>query len=86
MTIDTTAGTALRDLADRFWERYLDETGDRGLLEVVAPFLAWRALVLANPRWYAGLAPAHRDELLGFVERVLDAPRFDPASAHEVFR
>jgi hypothetical protein len=28
----------------RFWDRYLDETGDREMLEVAAPFLVFRAL------------------------------------------
>jgi hypothetical protein len=68
-----------------FWSRYLDRTGDDGLLEVVAPFLAWRALVLSSPRWYPAFDAGARDRLLGLAERALDAPRFDPRWAAELF-
>ena len=70
----------------RLWSRYLRATSDRELLEVAAPWLAWRALVVANPRWYPKLSAKGRDRLLGWIERALDAPRFDPASADEVAR
>ncbi len=69
----------------RFLTTYLDATGDQELLEVAAPFLAWRGLVLASPLWYPDLATPARDTLLSLVERALDAPRFDPAFAEELF-
>jgi hypothetical protein len=70
----------------RFWAAYLEASGDRGLLEVAAPFLAWRALVVCCPRFYPRLSPAARDALLGLAERALDAPAFEPAWAEELFR
>src|SRR6185503_17914269 len=70
----------------RFFAVYLDESGDRELGLVAAPFLAWRALVLASPRFYPALAPEARDRLLGFAERSLDAERFEPDSAEALFR
>jgi len=69
----------------RAWSRYLTGSGDGQLLEVVAPFLAWRALVLACPRFYPGLSPGGRDALLGLAERALDSKAFDPAWAEELF-
>jgi hypothetical protein len=72
-------------LWELFWSRYLDATGDTGVLEVAAPFLAWRALVLSSPRWYPEFDAGARDRLLGLVERTLDAPRFDPRWAAELF-
>jgi hypothetical protein len=69
----------------RAWSRYLAGSADHGLLGVVAPFLAWRALVLACPRFYPGLSPGGRDALLGLAERALDAPAFDPAWAEGLF-
>jgi hypothetical protein len=69
----------------RFWRIYLGETSDGELLEAAAPFLAWRGLVMANPKFYPALPAAERDRLLRFVERALDAPRFDPAWAEDLF-
>jgi hypothetical protein len=69
----------------RFWRSYLDGSGDHELCEVAAPFLAWRGIVVANPRFYPRLPGAARDRLLRFVERALDARRFDPAWADELF-
>lgn len=68
----------------RLWSRYVNATSDQELLEVVAPWLAWRALVVANPRWYPKLSEDGRDRLLTWIERVLDAPRFDPKWADEI--
>jgi hypothetical protein len=68
-----------------FWEGYLRESGDDGVCEVVAPLFAWRGLVLASPTWYPALAPADRDRILSFVERVLGSQRFTPAMAEEFF-
>jgi len=70
----------------RFWEGYLGGSGDRDLVRCAAPFLAWRGLVVANPRFYPHLSPAARDRLLGFVEHVLDAPALDLDAADELFR
>ncbi len=79
------AWAPLRRLWHRFWGEYLDRSGDRGILDVVAPFLAWRGLVLASPRWYPALAEASRDRLLAFDERAPDAHSVDPAWADEIF-
>jgi hypothetical protein len=79
------AWRGLGPLWHRAWRRYLEASGDGGLLSAVAPFLAWRSLVLACPRFYPGLPPRGRDALLGLAERALDAPAFDPAWAEELF-
>ena len=68
----------LRELWLRFWMRYLDRSGDREVLDVAAPFFAFRALVMANPLWYPTLAPQLRETLLRFAENVLAAERFAP--------
>ena len=62
----------------RFWERYLERSGDRGILEVAAPFIAFRGLVMANPLWYPALEEKLRHRLLDFVLNVLAEGRFDP--------
>ncbi len=62
----------------RFWERYLEKSGDRELLEVAAPFFAFRGLVMASPLWYPNLAEGVRQKLFTFIQGVLDAEVFDP--------
>src|SRR6185369_253401 len=40
---------ALGTLFHRFWQRYLDASGDCEMLKVAAPYLAFRGLVMASP-------------------------------------
>jgi hypothetical protein len=80
------AWAELGPLWRRAWSRYLEASGDRALLEVAAPYLAWRALVLACPRFYPGLSEGGREALLGLAERALAAPAFDPGWADGLFR
>jgi hypothetical protein len=61
-----------------FWADYLAGSGDVEALEIIAPFFAWRALVVASPVWYPALSDEQRSALLLFAERVLDARAFDP--------
>jgi hypothetical protein len=66
-------------LWNRFWATYL--AGDQvGVLDAVAPFFAWRALVLASPRWYPHLAAADRERILAFAERALSREHYDPTT------
>ncbi len=67
----------------RFWDRYLERSGDREILEAAAPFFAWRALVMANPVWYPALEDALRRRLLRCAVRLLDEERFEPRRANE---
>ena len=48
------------------------------MLSVVAPFLAFRALVMASPLWYPALPNAVRQKLLTFIFAVLEGNSFDP--------
>ena len=69
--------TGLGMLWERFWQTYL--AGDRvDVLAAIAPFFAWRALVLASPRWYPHTSAIDRERILVFAERALAAERFDP--------
>lgn len=76
---------AFRGLWHEFWRRYVALTHDEGVFEVAAPFIAWRGLVLANPKWYPDLAPSDRERIVAFVERALAVDRFSPALAEEYF-
>ena len=71
----------LQTLFLRFWERYLEASGDHEILRVVAPFFAFRGLVMASPVWYPTLADRVRQKLLTFVITVLEKETFDPREA-----
>ncbi len=62
-----------------FWDNYLEKTKDREMLDVVAPFFAWRGLVIASPVWYPHMPTKVRKAVFNFIENVLGAKRFDPA-------
>jgi hypothetical protein len=68
-----------------FWNTYLTGTHDESLLEMAPPFWAWRALVVANPRFYPALPAEARDRLLSLVERMLAAPRLELERVEELF-
>lgn len=70
---------AFETLFDLFWDRYLTKTNDRELFEVIAPFYAWRGLVIASPVWYPHLSSAVRETIFNFIKNVLKADRFDPS-------
>lgn len=65
-----------------FWENYLAKTGDREMLEVAAPFFAWRGLVIASPVWYPHLPGSVRRSLFQFIQNVLAESRFTPADVN----
>jgi len=78
--------SGLGRLWQTFFERYLELRPDLGLFEVIAPFFAWRGLVVTSPAWYPQMTATDRDRILGFVERVLEHDRFDLAMGEEAMR
>ena len=65
-------------LFKRFWERYLNESGDQEMLGVAAPYFAFRGLVMASPVWYPKLPDKVRQSLFTFILTVLERETFDP--------
>lgn len=76
---DARFGGPFEPLFDRFFARYLAESRDTELLEVLPPFYLFRGLVLGSPRWYPGLAPGVRETIFRFVRRMAVPKPFDPA-------
>lgn len=76
---------SLGRLWHRFWSTYLSGRPDPALFEVAPPFIAWRGLVMACPRFYPDLTPRARNRLLGFVEVTLERGRLDLAAADRLF-
>lgn len=67
----------LKDIFELFFENYLEKSGDEELLEVIAPFFAFRAMVVASPTWYPLLSDDVRRALFNFLENVLASKRFN---------
>ncbi len=60
-----------------FLDAYRERSGDRDLDTVLPPFFAFRALVIAHPRWYPSLADVTRRALLGFAQAMAEPGAFD---------
>lgn len=71
-------------LFSTFLETYLRASGDQEILEVLPPFFAFRALVIAHPRWYPQLPPATRLELIHFARRMIANTEFDPGDVRDL--
>jgi aminoglycoside phosphotransferase (APT) family kinase protein len=68
----------------RLWSEWRVASGDAEAAAVAAPYLAWRLLVVACPRFYPGLPAAGREKLVGLARTVLERG-FDPDLAEELF-
>ena len=69
-------------LFKRFWERYLRKSGDVEMLQVSAPFFAFRGLVMAHPIWYPNLSKGVRQKLFNFIRNVMSDEFFSPDEAN----
>jgi hypothetical protein len=74
---------AFESLFERFWDRYVRTTRDSEILEVAAPFFAFRALVMASPVWYPSIADEVRRKLLRFAVTVLESKSFNPRGVNQ---
>lgn len=60
-----------------FWNTYLDNSQDEEMITTIAPWISWRALVLASPQWYPTLSETTRSKLLNLAHNVLSDTAFD---------
>lgn len=74
-----------QELWKTLWRTYLAVTGDLELLDCCGLFLAWRAVVVACPKFYPQLSERSREALLDFAAAALSAGRFEPDSAERIF-
>jgi hypothetical protein len=60
-----------------FFDEYLKASGDAEMMEVVAPFFAFRAAVVANPVFYPELSGEARRKIFNFTKNVLTSDLFE---------
>ncbi len=72
------------ELFIRFWENYLERTGDRSALIAAPLFFAFRAAVVAHPVFYPDQSPATRKKIFDFILNVLggDGLRLDRIASY----
>jgi hypothetical protein len=68
-----------------FWEKYLKKTGDEEVFSIIAPFYAWRALVLASPLWYPDLRREIRRKLFNFIHNILSSKKLELNKISKMF-
>jgi hypothetical protein len=61
-----------------FYKVYRAHADNGRALENMAPFMAWRALVLSSPAWYPDIAPAVRATMLALAVHFLEGAPFEP--------
>ncbi|MGO9377567.1 MAG: aminoglycoside phosphotransferase family protein [Dissulfurispiraceae bacterium] len=60
-----------------FFDEYLTLTADEELLGVLAPFYAFRGVVVANPVFYPDVKQDVRQQIFAFVKKILSVETFD---------
>jgi aminoglycoside phosphotransferase (APT) family kinase protein len=66
-----------------FFEEYIKASGDEEITEVVAPFFAFRAAVVANPIFYPELRTEAREKIFRFADSVLLSDTFSIDKVNE---
>jgi hypothetical protein len=69
-----------------FYEEYIKESGDNEVCEVIAPFYAFRGVVVANPSFYPYVTPENRRRILNFVHGVLADESFRIEKVNEYIK
>jgi len=69
---------AYREGLTLFFDEYRKASGDSDITGVVAPFFAFRAVVVANPLFYPELSSEQRTVIFRFCKNVLKNESFDP--------
>ena len=69
-----------------FFDEYIKASGDTEITEVVAPFFAFRGVVVANPVFYPELTSEQRSLLFRFVNNVLEDDRFEFKRTNDYLR
>ena len=74
---------AYREGLELFFSEYVTASGDKEITDVVAPFFAFRAAVVANPVFYPELSADARQKIFRFAESVLSRDTFSVDRVNE---
>lgn len=74
---------AYKEAFHKFFDYYLSLSKDKELLEVTAPFFAFRCAVVCNPVFYPKLLPERRSVILNFAKNILKEEMLDIQSINK---
>ncbi len=69
-----------------FYDEYVEKTKDFEIYEIVAPFYAFRGIVVANPVFYPDITPENRRKIFNFVHGVLNDKSFNIDKVNEYIK
>ncbi len=68
---------AYLDALNLFYEEYIKQTNDHELFEVLAPFYAFRGVVVANPVFYPDVKSETRHKIFNLIMNILMRDKFN---------
>jgi aminoglycoside phosphotransferase (APT) family kinase protein len=75
-----------KEALNLFYDKYVSESGDTGLFNVLAPFYAFRGAVVANPVFYPDVTQENRHKIFNFINGVLDDDSFKIDKVNEYIK
>jgi hypothetical protein len=69
-----------------FFDNYLKKTKDKGILEIVGLFFAFRGVVVIHPTFYPKQSILVRKRMLNFIKNVLKTKRFEPCNINRYLK
>ncbi|TXT63387.1 MAG: hypothetical protein BAJALOKI3v1_380026 [Promethearchaeota archaeon] len=69
-----------------FWNTYLENTSDKQILTLAAPFYAWRGLVIGSPIWYPDLDSTIRRKIFKFIHGILSTEKISIKDLKRYFK
>ncbi len=75
-----------RELYELFYNNYVIKTDDRKIAQVMAPFFAFRAVVVANPLFYPNVTDEVRRAVFNFANNILEIDEIDPADINSYIK
>jgi len=68
-----------------FFNEYIQLSGDHEIVEVTAPFFAFRCAVVGNPVFYPDLGAEAKTKIFNFARAILSAERFEVDRINDFF-
>jgi hypothetical protein len=75
-----------RVLYELFYNNYVEKTGDTDIAKVMAPFFAFRSVVVGNPLFYPDVTDEVRRAVFNFANSILEVDEIIPADINSYIK